>query len=209
MTHAVSKTENIFANLPELETRRLVLRKFRLEDADEVFEYASDPEVTRYTIFDFHTDKQQTINFLNSVLVRYGLGEPAPWAIWHKGHEKVIGGCGFSHYDREHARAEVGYAIARYYWGHGFTSEAMQAVIHFGFEQAGLNRIEARCIPAHTPSQRVMEKVGMKFESLQRQHSFFKGGYQDLTLFVLLKSEFEAGAGQLATRSVKKGSGKR
>jgi ribosomal-protein-alanine N-acetyltransferase len=192
MTHVVSKPENIFSELPELETRRLVLRKFRLEDADEVFAYASDPEVTRYTIFDYHTDKQQSLEFLNSVLVRYGLGEPAPWAIWHKGHAKVIGGCGFSHYDREHGRAEVGYAIARYYWGHGFTTEAMQAVIRFGFEQGGLNRIEARCIPAHTPSQRVMEKLGMKFESLQRQHSFFKGGYQDLTLFVLLKSEYEA-----------------
>lgn len=199
MTQVITQPENVFADLPELETRRLVLRKFRLEDADDVYAYASDPEVTRYTIFDYHTDKQQTLEYLNSVLVRYGLGEAAPWAIWHKGHEKVIGGCGFSHYDREHGRAEVGYAIARYYWGHGFTSEAMKTVVRFGFEQAGLNRIEARCIPSHTPSQRVMEKVGMKFESLQRQHSFFKGGYQDLTLFVILKSEFEAGAGERET----------
>ena len=204
MTHVISKPENVFSDLPELETRRLWLRKFRLEDADDVFAYASDPEVTRYTIFDYHTEKQQSLEFLNSVLVRYGLGEPAPWAIWHKGHEKVIGGCGFSHWDREHGRAEVGYAIARYYWGHGFTSEAMHAVVRFGFEQAGLNRIEARCIPSHTPSQRVMEKCGLKFESLQKQHSFFKGGYQDLTLFVILKQDFDAGAGQSVPDAAKK-----
>jgi ribosomal-protein-alanine N-acetyltransferase len=192
MTHPQAKVEGVFATLPELETARLVLRKFTLKDANHVFEYASDPEVTRYTIFDFHTEKKQTLEFLNSVLVRYGLGEPAPWAIWHKADKRVIGGCGFSHWDKEHGRGEVGYAIARNYWNQGLTTEAMQAVIRFGFERAAMNRIEARCIPSHTPSQRVMQKVGLKFESLQRGHSFFKGGYQDLTLFVMLRGEYYA-----------------
>jgi [ribosomal protein S5]-alanine N-acetyltransferase len=192
MTHPQTKVEGIFAELPEIDTGRLLLRKFTLKDAGHVFAYASDPEVTRYTIFDYHTEKQQTMEFLNSVLVRYGLGEPAPWAIWLKAEKRVIGGCGFSHWDREHGRGEVGYAIARNYWNQGFTSEAMRAVIRFGFEHARMNRIEARCIPAHLPSQKVMQKVGMKFESLQRQHSFFKGAYQDLVLFVILRSEYYA-----------------
>lgn len=192
MSHPTAKVEGVFADLPELETQRLKLRKFTLKDAKDVFAYASDPEVTRYTIFDFHTEKKQSLEFINSVLVRYGLGEPAPWAIWHKADKCVIGGCGFSHWDKEHGRGEVGYAIARNYWNQGLTTEAMQAVIRFGFERANMNRIEARCIPSHTPSQRVMQKVGLKFESLQRSHSYFKGGYQDLTLFVMLRPEYYA-----------------
>jgi [ribosomal protein S5]-alanine N-acetyltransferase len=192
MTHPQAKVEGVFTDLPQIDTGRLLLRKFVVKDADGVFSYASDPEVTRYTIFDYHTEKKQSIEFINSVLVRYGLGEPAPWAVYHKADKRVIGGCGFSHWDREHGRGEVGYAIARNYWNQGLTTEAMKAVIRFGFEHARMNRIEARCIPAHTPSQKVMQKIGMKFESLQRQHSFFKGAYQDLVLFVILRSEYYA-----------------
>ena len=180
----------ILKNLPTLETKRLILRKMTLDDARAVFAYASDPDVTRYVIWNMHRTIEDSKSFLRSLVEGYENAEAADWGIVCKENGRFIGGCGIAGWSLEHARAELGYVLSREYWGRGLMPEAVRAMIHFGFERMGLNRIEARCIAENAASEGVMEKVGMTHEGTLRQREFIKGAYQDIKLYAILKSEY-------------------
>lgn len=181
---------SVFENLPTLETDRLRLRKISLRDARDFFEYASDPEVTRYSTWSPHESLADTKQFINQVLNQYKAGHVAPWGIEHKAERRFIGTCGFGNWIHYHGRAEIGYALARPYWSQGYMTEAVRSVLAFGFETMQLNRIEARCKLENIGSSRVMEKVGMKFEGVLRQHMYIKGQYHDLKLYAILHEDF-------------------
>ncbi|MGQ0549721.1 MAG: GNAT family N-acetyltransferase, partial [Armatimonadota bacterium] len=158
--------EGVFGDLPVLQTQRLRLRRLRVDDAGDVFEYASDPEVSRYTTWEAHKTLEDSRAFLISVIEHYNTFQVAPWGMEHKGEGKLVGTCGFVSWNLRHRRAEIAYALARPYWNKGYTTEAVRAVMAFGFGAMRLNRIEARCDIPNIGSARVMEKAGMKFEGI-------------------------------------------
>ncbi len=182
--------EEIFNNLTTLETNRLILRKMTLDDAQDMYEYASDPEVAKFVIWDFHKSIDDSISFLKSMIQKYENKEVSEWGIIYKESNKFIGTCGYLWWNPTHASAEVGYALSRKYWDIGIMTEAIREVIKFGFEKMGLNRIEARCKLLNIASQKVMEKVDMKFEGIMREGLFAKGFYHDLKVYSILKKEF-------------------
>lgn len=184
------KIEDIFCNLPKIETHRLILRKMILEDAKDMFEYASDPEMVKYTIWDYHNSIEDSIRFLNSVIQKYEKKEVSEWGIVHKESKKLIGTCGYSCWYPVHACAEIAYALSKNYWNRGLMTEAVKEVIKFGFEKMVLNRIEARCAVKNIAPQRVLEKVGMTFEGIMREQMFAKGSYLNLRIYSILRKEY-------------------
>src|SRR5205814_6531002 len=108
------------------------------------------------------------------------------WGIVVKENGKLIGGCSIFG-EPEHARAEIGYVIARPYWGQGLVTEAVREMLRLGFDELGLNRIEARCRPENIGSARVMEKNGMTYEGTLREQMFVKGKYWDWKLYSILR----------------------
>lgn len=183
---------DILAHLPTIETERLLLRKITLNDASDMFEYACNPEVSEYTMWSAHTSIEDTKYFLKSITKMYKRRELVDWGIVHKVEKKFIGTCGFVEWSMTHSRAEIGYALSRSYWGEGYMSEAVNAVIEFGFREMLLNRIEAKCKVSNIGSARVMEKVGMQLEGILRQHIFVKGEYWDLKIYSILRDDFLA-----------------
>lgn len=181
---------NKSSNLPILETERLLLRCLNLNDAEDLFEYASDPEVSKYNTWTVHQSLADTKHFLNTVVERYQNYELADWGIVHKADKKLIGTCGLANWIQDQRRAEIGYALSRKYWGQGYMPEAVHSVIAFGFRMMKLNRVEGRCTISNTASARVMEKVGMKFEGVLRQHLFAKGSFYDVKMYSILKEEW-------------------
>jgi ribosomal-protein-alanine N-acetyltransferase len=186
------KFGEISRNLPTLETDRLILRRMTPSDAEAVFAYASDPEVTRYVVWDTHRSIQDSRAFLELAVQKYKSGGEPDWGIVYKGDHHFVGTCGFVGWDVDHARAEIGYVLSRKYWGRGLMPEALRAMIAFGFERMGLNRIEARCIAENAASARVMEKVGMTYEGTLRQRELIKGAYRDMKLYAILRSEYRS-----------------
>jgi len=181
---------DILANLPTIETERLLLRKITLNDASDMFEYASNPEVSEYTMWSTHVSIEDTKYFLKSLTKMYKKRELVDWGIVHKAEKKFIGTCGFVEWSMTHSRAEIGYALSGRYWGEGYMSEAVNAIIEFGFREMLLNRIAARCEVNNIASARVMEKVGMQLEGILRQQLFVKGRYWDLKIYSILREEF-------------------
>lgn len=164
-----------FSDLPTLETERLLLRKIRWSDAPDFFEYAHDPEVSKHSTWSAHQSLADTRQFMTGIMNHYKAHHVAPWGIEHKADGKFIGTCGFGNWITQHQRAEIGYALARPYWSQGYMTEAVRATLIFGFDTMQLNRIEARCKLENIGSARVLEKVGMTFEGVVRQHMFLKG----------------------------------
>lgn len=178
-------------DLPVLETARLRLRRFSPDDAADVYEYASDRLVAKHVFWAPHASLNATMEFLDRHIKAAQNGELSSWAVEHRADRKMIGTCGFAWWRPEHGKAEIAYAVSRKYWNQGLASEAAAACIDYGFGTMGLNRIEARCMPENTASERVMQKCGMRCEGTLRQTMLVKGRYVDLKMYAILREEWE------------------
>jgi len=187
----VLKVEDLFADLPVLETERFVLRKIALSDANDVFDYARDSEVSRYVLWETHRNPGDTFTFLNSVIHDQNNSRVTNWALVYKPEGRVVGTAGYLWWQPEHRKAEIGYTLARRLWGQGLMTEAVREIINFGFKTMELNRIEAHCIDGNRPSARVMERCGMKLEGLMREYIWRKGLPQNFRVYSILRSEWE------------------
>lgn len=154
---------------PELiETERLVLRVPRPSDARAIFDgYAQDSEVTRYVVWRPHKDVRETEQFLAGCMAAREAGARFPWAITLKGGGELVGMIeirvnGF--------KADVGYVLARAWWGKGLTTEALRPVVGWAMAQPDIYRVWALCDAANAASARVLEKAGMKLEGVLRRN---------------------------------------
>lgn len=170
--------------MQELETERLWLRQFRYEDLDRMAEIFGDPEVMRYISSGTKTRAELEATF-PAMLERYDRWGFGMWAVIEKANQCLLGRCGLIYLDGT-PEVELGYAIDKKCWNRGFVTEASIACLRFGFEQAGLDRIVAIAQPANIASQRVMQKVGMKFEKNAHYYN------TDVVYYAISKSEFHA-----------------
>lgn len=183
--------EHIFGNLPKIETSRLILRKIRIQDIEDMHEYTSNENVSKYVTWEPHQTIADTKSYIHFVLNQYDQQRIAPWGVEFKENKKLIGTIDFVSWQPVHRTAEIGYAISQEYWGRGLTTEAVQALIKFGFTHMDILRIEARCMSENIASEHVMKKNGMILEGVIRKGLFIKGKHRDLKLYSILKEEFE------------------
>jgi ribosomal-protein-alanine N-acetyltransferase len=181
-----------FRTFPTLETARLTLREMHQSDAEAVFRIRGDYEVTRYNTGMAYTQMEQARTLIDNIRQAYHNESEIRWGITLKqGDDTVIGMVGFNYWSRKDSRASVGYDLARAYWGHGIMTEAVCAVVRFGFEHMALNRIEADADSRNVGSHRVLEKAGFKREGVLREQFYEDGAFYDLVLFSLLRKEWE------------------
>jgi ribosomal-protein-alanine N-acetyltransferase len=150
------------------QTERLLLRKPRMDDALAIFKtYAQDPKVTRYLVWKPHKNIRETEQFLLACGQLWRTGKDFAYAIMLKENDRLVGMFGLHPMN---LKIEVGYALARLYWGKGFMTEALCAVIDWAFAQPDIFRIQAICDIENIASARVMEKAGMTREGLLRRY---------------------------------------
>ncbi len=184
------KLSDFFLDLPEVHTKRLCLRKITLNDAEDLFQYGSSVEVTRNVTWYPYETIADAEGFIRHVFAFYEAGTPAPWAIEHKETGKMIGTVGFGNVEERHFSAEIAYALSHDFWGKGYTTEAVRAIIRIGFEELDFIRIVAQCLPENIASERVMQKVGMTYEGTLRKVAFIKGKNRDLKTYSMLHEEY-------------------
>ncbi|MBI3795783.1 MAG: GNAT family N-acetyltransferase [Deltaproteobacteria bacterium] len=147
-------------------TDRLVLRRPALTDAADVYAYAHDPEVTRHLVWPTHTEIKESIAFLETCDPRWEAGDEYCWVITIAPEDRVVGsiGCRVREYT-----ADFGYVLHRAYWGHGYATEAAQAVVTWLRSLPGICRISATCDVDNLASVRVLEKSGLSCEGRLRR----------------------------------------
>ena len=168
-----------------IETIRLLLRRFRLEDANDMFRnWASDPEVCKYLSWGPYTEPGPCQRRVSAWVNSYDFHNTYVWAIELKGTSRVIGSSSVEISNDSIKSCEVGYCIGRPYWNRGIMTEALRAVMHFLFYEVGYRMIIAKHDVLNTASGRVMQKVGMEFVRLEKQVGKRKdGSYYDCAVY--------------------------
>ena len=176
----------------ELETERLILRRFELTDAEAVFRnWANDPDVTKYLTWPTHTDVGGTLSVLNEWVNRYNDDTFYQWAIVLKSNgTEPIGSISIVKMDERIEMVHVGYCIGKKWWHQGITSEALCVLIRFFFEEVKVNRIEARFDPKNSNSGAVMKKCGMIFEGTIKQGDWNNQGICDYSMYGLVREDY-------------------
>ncbi|NET44201.1 MAG: GNAT family N-acetyltransferase [Okeania sp. SIO2B3] len=146
----------------EIETKRLKLRQFILDDLDELYNLYHNPKVMKYVGKDILT-KPETEARIFSIIKSWEKNNFGMWAVVHKRDHKMIGRCGLCFLDNT-PEIELGYLLNPAYWYQGLATEAAKASLRYGFEELKLEQIVAVAQPENIASRRVMEKVGMKYE---------------------------------------------
>lgn len=170
---------------PRLRTRRLLLRPFSSDDVDDVLAYASDAGWNRYLGLPEPYTRRSAEQFVATAILADAETHPM-WAIVHEG--RVSGGINLT--VRGRGGAEMGYSIARPLWGRGLTTEAVRAVLAYGFEGLALARIQAFADTRNEASWRVMEKGGMTREGVMRRNRLVRGQRVDDVLYAILREEW-------------------
>lgn len=177
---------------PTLQTQRLILRPFVLEDAPEVQRLAGDRAIAATTLLIPHPYKDGMAEaWIETHPAAFAKKTAVTFAIVLRATEKLCGAVGLS-IDTENNSAELGYWIGQPYWGQGYCTEAGKAVLRYGFEALQLHRIHSLHFATNPASGRVMQKIGMRYEGCRRQDVLKWGTYEDTELYGILKSDWQA-----------------
>ncbi len=174
-----------------LETERLLLRDFRLDDEAAIYEYGSDPEVVRFA------DWGPSDHSIIQANLQRRLNDQETWprnsvevAVELRSERHLIGGMRITILDRTTRTADFGYTFNRRYWNNGYATEGARALLHLAFSNLNLHRVWATCDVRNHASYRVMEKLGMRREAHFKKDVFQKGEWRDSYLYAILAEEW-------------------
>ena len=174
--------------IPTLQTAQLLLRPFTLDDAPVVQRLAGAREVASTTLNVPHPYEDGMAEaWIGSHEAAWDANERVTLAMTSEG-DGVVGAVSL-HLNAKHRRGELGYWVGLPYWSRGYATEASAALLGLGFDVLGLNRIQAHHITRNPASGRVMQKLGMEFEGISRQHILTRGEFEDIALYAILSSD--------------------
>ncbi|MDO7908278.1 GNAT family N-acetyltransferase [Paenibacillus sp. JX-17] len=180
--------------IPELETPRLKLRRMTRQDAPEIYRCWSDREVTRFMNISPMTsveEAEEMIGFLNDMAE---IDDAIRWGIVDKSTGRLMGSCGYNSWQIKGSyRGEIGYEIHKPYWRKGYMTEALKAILTFGFETMRLNRIEGLVDHRNDGSSALLASLGFTREGLLRQVQHTASGFKDMQMYSLLYEEWQKG----------------
>jgi len=174
-----------------LETERLLLRPFTIDDAGAMYNnWASDEEVTKYLMWPAHSDISVSQDVLKEWISNYERDDYYQWAIVVKDNgARPIGTIGVTSCDEKVEMAHIGYCIGKKWWHKGITTEALKCVMTMLFDTVGMKRVESRHDPNNPNSGLVMKKCGMKYEGTLKKADWNNQGICDTSYYALLADE--------------------
>ena len=180
------KNYNEILHLHEkMTTARLVLRRADSLDAADLLEIAADPQALEYLVW----EGCDSIDDMRIGIYDFHLSRPGVWIIDLNG--KAIGTIDIR-LDHNNDKAAFGFVINREYWGRGYATEALKAVLALCFDGLQLNRVESQHYVGNEGSGRVMAKCGMKYEGTQIQGQKIKGVFRDIVLYGITRGQYAA-----------------
>jgi ribosomal-protein-alanine N-acetyltransferase len=152
---------------PRIETGRLVLRELALSDVHAIFSNFSDEVVTKWFFDRPYTELSQAREIIMEFDGKFRAGKGITWGITLRGHDTVIGTCGFETFELADG-GEIGFDLARSYWGRGVMSEALCAVITYGFEHLLLRHVEAHTYCENARAIALLERLGFAVQRVEK-----------------------------------------
>lgn len=178
------------SQLPEIVADRIRLRTINESDLDQISAIFSDPKVMRYWSTPPLGSPDEVRALMKEIETGNEEGSMLKWGVALKSTDAVIGTVTLFNLDLTQGRAEVGYAQAQAYWGHGYIHEALQALLMYAFEEMKLRRIEADVDPRNTASIKTLERLGFEREGFLRERWHVSGELQDAFFYGLLERDW-------------------
>jgi len=175
--------------ITELHTERLHLRKMKVSDSSSLFKIWSDPDVTKFMNVSCFTNENQAKEMITLLDDLTQDSKAIRFSIIKIESNEIIGSCGFNSLDFENAKAEIGYDIAKSFWGRGYASEAIHSLLDYAFSSLKMNRIEAKVDPENVNSIKLLQKLNFTFEGTLRQYERVDGKFNDLNIYSKLISD--------------------
>ena len=180
--------------LPTLKGRRIKIRWLSETDVPALFTIFSDPEVTRYWSHPPMRQRADAEKLLAKIRVFFRQQTLYQWGIARLDDDAVIGTCTLARLDATHLCSEIGFAVARDWWGQGTMKEVLPLLVDFAFTKLGLRRLEADVDPRNLASLHLLERFGFKREGLLRERYFMNEELQNAVLLGLLRREWSGAA---------------
>lgn len=176
--------------MKEIETERLILRDWSIQDVDDLYDYAKNPNVGPHGGWKPHESKSESLEIMQNLFIdKYD-----SWAIVYKENGRVIGSIG---YELDVRRPdincrELGYAMGEDYWGKGIMTEAAKAALQYGFEELGLDMVSIYRNPQNHRSGRVIDKCGFAYEgTLRKAYKIYDGTIRDVACYSMTRKEYD------------------
>lgn len=169
-------------------TDRLLLRLFQKSDAEAVARLCNNYNIYKNTMYlPYPYSKEHALIWMERHIKNFNANKAYEFAITNKETGELFGAIALSN-NQSFNHGEIAYWIGEEYWGHGFATEAAEAVINFAFKEKNYHKIFARYFTTNPASGRVMEKLGMTKEGILKEHVIKDGHYMDLVYYGIINS---------------------
>lgn len=176
--------DRVFHTVPEIETRRLLLKEICHKDAHQLYQLFTDERVIKTFGYRMEPSIVDAHNLIDHWRKLHENGQGMRWGMYLKPFNKLIGNLGFKNVNGE-AHVNIGYALMPYYWRRGFTYEAMVAIIDELFEHLNVRRIEATVLTNNTASINLLHKLGFNRIAYLKNNYFFDSAFHDVYVYTL------------------------
>jgi [ribosomal protein S5]-alanine N-acetyltransferase len=170
--------------IPTLETNRLLLRKLMRDDRFAIFRNYSDPDVANWFFDQPLTHIEEAEEIIDAFLKSAEDGKGCTWGILLKESRELIGTCGYENFAVD-ARGEVGFDLAKTHWGKGYMTEALGAIIQYGFDALRVSEVGAHTYTHNARARQVLEKLGFRVEAVNADSHCYvlsRSGWREMTV---------------------------
>jgi ribosomal-protein-alanine N-acetyltransferase len=175
-----------FNGFPVLESERLIFQQISTDDAPDIFELRTNEKVLRYSDRLPMKNMQEAMDMVKLISDTFDKNNGIAWSMKSKETKRTVGHISFWRINKEHHRAEIGYAMFPEYWGKGFMTEAINKVIDYGFSEIKFHSIEANVNPNNLPSIKLLERAGFIREAYFKENYYFNGKFVDSAIYSLV-----------------------
>lgn len=175
-----------------IETNRLILRKFTMDDTKDMYNnWGSDPETSKMLPWDVHENEEVTRELLTEWTKGYDDNMYFKWVVEIKDNNEIIGDISVVKNNKSDKVCEIGYCYGSKYWGEGYATEALRAVLEYLLNDVGYRLVQAKHISGNPASGKVMSKSGMKYDATLRSRIINKDTKEpnDLIIYSIMKDE--------------------
>lgn len=173
--------------VPIVETNRLIIRPITKEDAYDLYEITSNPNVTRFLTYSPHMSVDESLQSIEERFINADSNNFETYCVELKSNKKMIGMCNFI--SKDYDQVVIGYQFNEDYWNQGIATEALNKVVEVAFNNLEISRIEISHATENIGSQRVIEKAGFKLVGTKRHVPQADGTYLDIKIYDLLKED--------------------
>lgn len=177
---------------PIIETPRLLLNRLTTGDRGSLFSIFSDPQIIEHYDVERFTTIEDADHLIEYFEARLDSNSGIRWAIRNKASGVLLGTCGFTNWNEFDHCAVIGYELSKEYWGKGYATEAVGAIINFIFSERFhfyVHRVEALILPSNKPSKTLVKSLGFRFEGTLRGKCYWNSDFHDMNMYGIIRDE--------------------